>query len=441
MTTSSPKSNPIDPNQSPWHLFGFALRHWREQVRNIHLRPLAEEIHWSYSLLAKWERGEQQPHADAVKALDARLGADGYLVALHTAAEELDRLRRNTLNTASPAHSKDEDMERRRLLQLAAAGAGIGVLGAAGEPVRQLLDLSFGDQHRSVEDWELACADHLHAINTRPADQVHNDLLADLSEIQRQLHTAGDNDRIELNRVTAVLAAFHASVLVRLGEPGSALRWYRTARTAADATNDLDLRVRIRAHEAGHSEFGLHDPATALRLIHSAQQITGMTARPSVGQATLLRAQAKILALLGRHDEARRTLQALIDLVETSQLPVVLGFWDSSFNPVHFTASQVFSAAGNEAEASQAQEHTLASNPHGYHTPINLRLHTAWCTVVNGGVDEGIRQAATVIDSLPDAYRNVMIMETARRVFSAVPLPQRERPVVEEFREMLAVSA
>ncbi|MEO3862656.1 helix-turn-helix transcriptional regulator [Acrocarpospora sp. B8E8] len=435
MTTGSPPHR----NAFPSHLLGYALRWWRE-VRQLSLREAAEAIPMDHSHLAKLERGERPTPSHVVPHLDRLYKANGQLVAFHTAIAQLDQSRGSTPEQGFPFTAKDEDMERRRLLQIAAASAGLGALGVAGEPVRQLLDLSVSSQHRSVEDWELACADHLHAINTWPPARVHDDLLVDLLAMQRQLNTTDTAHAVELHRVTAVLAAFQASVLVRLGEPGSALRWYRTARNAADLSGDLDLRLRVRAHEAEHSSNGLHDAATTLRLIESAQQIAGATARPSVGQASLIRAKAKTLALLGRHDEARRTLQTLLDLVATNQLPIVLGFWEPSDVRVHVTASQVLSAAGDEAGASHAQEHVLASNPAGYHVPVNMRLHAALCTVVNGGIDEGIQQAATAVDSLPKTYRNGMVMETARRVLHAVPLPQRERPAVGEFREVLAIA-
>ncbi|WP_214109931.1 helix-turn-helix domain-containing protein [Acrocarpospora catenulata] len=433
MTTGSPPHR----NAFRAHLLACALRWWRE-TSQMSLRQVAAAIHTDHSHLAKMERGLRPTPPHVIDQLDRIYTANGQLVALHTAITRLHR--ESTPDLAFHTQGKDEDMERRQLLQLAAATAGLGALGAAGEPVRQLLDMTVNGPHRSIEDWELACADHLHAINTRPAAQVHDDLLADLVAMQRQLRSADSAHVVELHRITAVLAAFHASVLVRLGEPGSALRWYRTARNAADTSGDLDLRLRIRAHEAEHSASGLRDATTTLHLIENALQIAGTAVRPSVGQVSLIRAKAKTLALLGRHDEARHMLQTLLDLVAKSDLPAVPGFWEPADYRIYVTKSQVLSAAGDEAGSSRAQEHVLTGSPAGHHIAVNIRLHAAHCTVVNGGIDEGMRQAATVIDSVPGPYRNIMIMETARRVFNAVPIAQRERPVVGEFREVLALT-
>jgi hypothetical protein len=77
-------------------------------------------------------------------------------------------------------------VERRRLLQWAAAGLGAGALGYSAEPVRQLVDLVLAGEHRRApEDWEVTCADHLHALRTRPPALVRDDLLIDLLAVAR----------------------------------------------------------------------------------------------------------------------------------------------------------------------------------------------------------------------------------------------------------------
>src|SRR5262249_24584576 len=125
-------------------------------------------------------------------------------------------------------------MERRRLLQWAAAGLGASALDLSAESTRQLLDRALAAGHRTVEDWELTGADHLYALRTQPPAEVRDDLAMDLRGLLRQVGqgTAG-GERAELRRVTAMLAMLHANVLTRLGEHGTAIRWWRTARHAA----------------------------------------------------------------------------------------------------------------------------------------------------------------------------------------------------------------
>ncbi|WP_405152153.1 helix-turn-helix domain-containing protein [Sphaerisporangium sp. NBC_01403] len=66
----------------PWHLFGAGLRHWREQ-RGLTLQQAGAKALGDWSNLARWERGERRPPADAVERLDAAFEAGGFLVALY----------------------------------------------------------------------------------------------------------------------------------------------------------------------------------------------------------------------------------------------------------------------------------------------------------------------------------------------------------------------
>lgn len=325
-------------------------------------------------------------------------------------------------------------MRRRRLLQFAAGVSALHTLGV-GDPVRELLDLTL--EPRTVEEWHLACADHLHAVRTRPPAQAHRDLLADLTALQRQLSLGGP-DTTELHRVTAVLASYEASVMTRLADPGAAIRWYRTAKAAADASGDLDLRVRVRAHEAGHSVYGVRDPSTVLALCQGAERMAGSS--PSVGLVMTLRIKAHALTLLGRHQEAFAALHRFLDLAHRD-IPMIEGWWDGGDCRIQLTESQVHAAAGRIEQTNKAIERIIAnSEATEYHVPVNARLHLAQCTVVNGDIDGGTRIAAVALDSVAPAYRNSMMTETARRVLSAVPVDQRQRPAVAELRR-LAITA
>ena len=422
----SRRPNPVDPGASPLHLFGAALRRMRGDVP---LTRVGKEILTDWSRIARWERGECLPHADSVRRLDEFFHAGGFLIALHGAVTELERLR---ATSGKPDQDKGEFMERRQLLQLAIASLGMGALGgAADEPVRRLLDLAMNGEPRSVEDWHLACADHLHALRTRPPAQVAADLLIDLMAVRHQMEASTPDDITELHRVTAALASVHANALTRLGEHGAALRWWRTARQAADASGDLRLRLLVRGEEAGHGLYGQRDPQTVLGLVESAERIAG---RPTVD---LLTTRAKALTILGRHDEARTALDDLLGLASAGVTADSFGFW--SPNQIHFAESWVHAGAGDDSEADRAREDVLRST-RDYQYNANVRLHEALCTVVQGGVDQGISQAAIVIDRLAPAYRSHHIIETGRMVLRAVPHDQQDRPAVGELRELLALA-
>ncbi|MDH2429876.1 hypothetical protein [Sphaerisporangium sp. TRM90804] len=348
------------------------------------------------------------------------------LIRLNAAAES-DRLRAGTYAEIPAYRNGDDDMERRAALQFL---AGLGTLGISGEPLRQLLDLSLGHVHRPIEDWEPACADHLHALRTRPPAKVASDLLIDLFAIRRQLDTSTPSDATELQRVLSALSCVMANALTRVGDHGAAIRWWHTARQAADASGDLVLRLMVRGEEAGHGLYGQRDPEAVLRLVHNAHQIMK---KPYL---TLLTAEAKALSLLGRHREARTALNDLQDAVEQGGASDPLGFWKA--DQIHFAESWVHAGAGDEIAADTARENVLHL-ARTYQYQSNVHLHGALCTVVQGGIDQGMRQAASVIDALAPAYRSRHIIETGRMVLRAVPRGQQDRPSVAEFRELLAV--
>jgi hypothetical protein len=327
-------------------------------------------------------------------------------------------------------------MERRRLLQLAAASLGAGAIeGLSSESVRQLLDGVLAGGQRNLEDWEITCADHLHAIRTRPPTQARDDLAVDLAALQHQL--AADSARAtELNRILAMLADLHGTVLTRLGEHGSAIRWWRTARNAADLSGDLHLRVLTREGEAGHGLYGQRDLRTVLQLTRRGRQIAGST--PSTGLAGLVAVEAKALALLGRHREAHQALNTLTDLSAADLTVPGPSFW--SPDQLYFAESWVYASTGDQAAATRAAELVLGRYPNDYQRRANVLLHQAMCTVVDGGTEPGAQQAIAVLHDVPPAYRSNMITETGRMVLRAVPPDHRERSAVAELREALAIA-
>jgi hypothetical protein len=334
-------------------------------------------------------------------------------------------------------HDWDE-MERRRLL-LAALGMGTGAFSSSGESLRQLLDLTLDSETRSIEDWGQTCVDQLHALRTRPPVEVRNGLSVDLLAIHRQLKTANAKDVPELHRVVAALSTLHANVLTRLGDHGGAIHWWRTARAAADASGDLDARLMVRTEEAGFGLYGQRDLETVLRLIEAAQRLAGNS--PSYWNADLAGTRAKALSLLGRHDEAKEALHSFVSFEGgDGRASIFPTLW--SLDQPRFAESWVYAGAGNEAEAERARGRVLAlSRPGDYVYKANVQLHTARCTVVNGGVKEGAQQASAVLDALEPTYRNRLITETGKSVLQAIPLEQRQRPAAREFEEVLTSTA
>ena len=309
-----------------------------------------------------------------------------------------------------------------------------------GEPVRQLLDMAVMSELRSVDDWEMTCADHLHGLRTQPPSKVRDALIVDLLAIHRQMKNTDAHDNPDLQRIVAALSTLHANALTRLGDHGSAIHWWRTARAAADKSGDLELRLGVRATEAGHGLYGQRAPDTVLRLTENAQQIAGSA--PSLGLALVVCSKAKALTLLGRHPEAVQALNSYRDLSASAPEPtgIMPGYWKGG--QLHFAEHMVHAAAGDESKAHQAKNHVLASsgNP-DYQTSTLVYLRDAQCVVANGGFDEGIHYATEILDSVPPRYRSHMITETGKAVLRAVPVEQQQSRAIREFRELLTSTA
>ncbi|SEG43623.1 Helix-turn-helix domain-containing protein [Nonomuraea solani] len=428
--------------------FGQVLRRLRGKRT---LQAVANAADISISYVHKLENGHGTPTLTVVEALDAATHAGGELIEAYerneTPTAPIAEFRPSTA-TMSPVRTLkiddaygEDTTERRRLLQMA---AGLGAVGPT-EALRQLIDLSIPGS-RPIEDWELACADHLHAIRHRPPAQVQADVRIDLTAVLHQLRQAtaqlgADHAQTRgLYRALSALSTLHANVLTRLGDHGAAIRWWRTARHAADASGDLHLQLGVRSTEAGHGISGSQrDPMTVLRMLDAAQPIMAR-APSSYGAALIDYTRAKALSMVGRHDEACDTLERISERLATEQLPVgiMADYWRAGQLP--FARVWVYSAAGDESRAVDAREQVIASNPDRQY-PVIARLLTSQCTVVNGGIDEGLREAADILDELPAMHRTTLVMRAGRMVLSAVPVEQRGRAAVGDLRSMLAIEA
>ncbi|MGV9386159.1 helix-turn-helix domain-containing protein [Nonomuraea sp. NPDC003707] len=420
--------------------FGQILRRLRMGA-DLTLRMAARRADVGKTTVEDLEKGRRGTTRRIAAALDKAVEANGEIIAAFERDETQGKIAKfhpstaemGSVPTLAVDDVRDEDGEeatkRRKLFGLA---AGVGVLGFE-EVVRQGLDLTT-TPHRTAEDWDIARADHLHALRTRPPAQVVQDLSIDLFLLRQQMDSAADDQMAELHRVAAILAAIQANALTRMSEHGSAIRWWSTAKKHADSSRDVELRLLVRGEEAIHGLYGQREPETVLRLIQNARHVIR---RPWL---RLIAAEAKALAVLGRPAEATARLHDLHDNMDRG---VTGDRWDF-FRPdqIPFAESWVAAYAGDEPAADTARERVLKIIPErSYQYRVNARLHEAISTAALGGVDEGARIAAELIDSLPAAYRTNHIKETARMVVRAVPLDQQARPAVGELRSMLALEA
>ncbi|MFC7384274.1 helix-turn-helix domain-containing protein [Sphaerisporangium rhizosphaerae] len=442
-----------DRYRSMAHYFGALIRDLRDSYESrvgepLTMSHLAARTGYSASMIGQIERGETLPESGTrVRTLDNALRAEGQLILLWPVVQRLgnhpindlaaatNRITRGYRENGPCALIGGDDMERRYLLQL----AGLGMLAqspifSTGEHIRQLLERSFGGPDGGTEDqWEAICADHMHALVNRPPTEALDGLMVDLALLYQQMSVAPPEQSARLQRIAAWMATMHANLLTRLGVYGEAGRWWRTARQAADASQDVDMQVWVRGTEA---VFGLYSPRsleTVLTLARDAQTLAA--GRVAAGLFQAVSAEAQTLAVMGRHQEARESVQRLHDLVERST-PDRRFNWTS--DQVFFVSSWVHSFEGATEAAREARDSTLAQSP-CYQNATNVRLHEAISLSSSGGHNEALQLVTKVLSELDPAYRSRMITHTARRVLDAVPSDQRAAlPALPDYRAALS---
>lgn len=439
------RKNP-DRYRSLAHYFGARIRDLRDSYehrigRRLSLTELAARTGYSPSMINAIERGEHLPDGgDRVRLIDRTLRAEGELMCMWPLVQRLGRRPIDELITASGSgnnHSvipqgQDDDMQRRLLFRLTGLGLITGPALSDAEALRQLIEKAIGTAESStVEDWEAACLEHQYAAHTHPPAQVRDQLVSDIAALQWSLAHARPEHRADLQRSMAWLSRLYASTLTDLGEFGQARRWWATARRAADASGDLDMRVRTRGKEAVYGLYAYRPPESLISLSREAQHLAGDMTSTSVLQA--LAGEAQALALMGRDHEAQKSLKRLLTLADK-----VGDRREYGWNPdsTWFVASWVHSYGGSAKAADKARDEAFRRLP-GYHNDTNLRLHRSITLAREGGHTEALRQATEVVSNLAPAYRSQLIMHTARQVQEFIPPAQRQGSAFDDYRTVV----
>ena len=363
---------------------------------------------------------------------------------LRVSAEQLDELLSDGLGVLPWASADDEDEVNRRALLKALGGAALAAPFAGHlEHLRRGLDAALGAPTTAadVEEWESTAFRYASNVGYLPYAQVFPGLMADLAEVQTRLVRVPDALRPRMAHVCGQLSALMAIALFDNGDAESARRYWRTAVRAADESGDATLRSHVRAKRA---VYALYEPPSALpALTLAGEAIAAGKGGPGAGVASGHAIRAQALALLGRHDEARRALGDLGEVfarLPDSTVADCTSEWGWSEQRLRHVQSWVHSHAGRLDEAVAAQDAALALYPaSAYRGPAQVQLHRAMCMIVAGDPSEGARHAVRTLQELPQHSRdNVVIRQTAVLVLARVPERARTLPAVVEARELLA---
>jgi hypothetical protein len=274
-------------------------------------------------------------------------------------------------------------------------------------------------------------------VTSRP-DRLIADIAADLTEVRRLLQRApSPSVRADLLRVSAQMSALMADSWHSTGEFGAAWRWWRTARRAADASGDCELRVWVRARESFNTLHSDRPASRALALADEARDIADRS--PSLGLVEAHKNRAYVLARRGDRPGAR---QAIGEMRETYQkLPARTtadgaSMWGWPERIIHLAESYTYATLGTP-EAASATERALAAYPTTWRTDVTkLKLLQAMTLIRDGDVGGGLRHAVTIINALPEVSRRTSVKRVGGEVLAALPGKAHALPTARELRAL-----
>lgn len=442
--------------QSPWVAFGAVLRMWRER-RGLSLRQLAEVVRWAHSVIGKWEQGRNPPSDDAVKALEGALDTGGELteVALRAQGMEVERLRaeirrlRARTLPARPQNAEgDDQMERRAAMQiLAALGTGAVVPPSAIQTILSGVNRAIGDRDDfGLDEWERTVWEYGFRTNSGPLGALIGEVTADIVEVKRLLDgSPPPSVRTGLLRVVACLNQILAGELTHVQASAESRQAHATARRAADASGDRDLRVAVRAGQAWNAFASGEHPQLVLRRLDDAVRIADDA--PSAGLANAHAARAFVLATQATagNGDGNAALAALRDLRDVfERLPGDateddLSIWGFSERALRFSEAHTLALAGHRREADQAITQAFALYPPELvHGLANLRLIQAYTLVSDRDVSQGLDHAMTSLQGPPITPAR---RQMTRQVINALPEKARTLPTAQELHALTASRA
>ncbi|MFD0884637.1 helix-turn-helix domain-containing protein [Streptosporangium algeriense] len=417
-----------------WHEFGRALRKSRKG-HQITQRQLGELIGWADSMVSRWESGTLTPSAEAIEALDAALTAEGKLISLglHAAMADGNRLRKGTVEAKASTRDEDEDMDRRRLMRDAAA---VAVGGAVAPVLATLTDAwqSYGPRisgasvsQEMIDDWEEAAEAHWERGYYDSPTVVLAALAVDYADLAPHLGRA-QPEAVErnLSHAAARFSALIAGAWYDLDNRREALRWWKRARTLADASRDSAQASLLRSWEASHRR---HDGDDVLSLLQEARRLAGD--RPSLTLFSALRVEVQALAMQGRTEEAITALDRAENVLEAlpAQTPGIRPDW--------YSRSLVYTLAGDDRKAEEARDAAGKAYDAAHIMSTELELHRA-ATQARTDPEQGAQYALSTLKGLPAKRRDRQVMSSARLVLTKLPEKAKSLPAVKELRVLTA---
>ncbi|RKS76666.1 helix-turn-helix protein [Actinomadura pelletieri DSM 43383] len=420
--------------------FGEKLRALMSE-RKISQRKLAKLVPCSDGYLSRLATGDRRPSEQTATRLDELLGAEGELLALSRRAT--DGTDRAVTDSGADIHSdKDEEMQRRRLLQaLAALGVATPAVDAI-DQIRQSVDRAIGrDEDGHLDEWEETVAEYGYTYQQQPPRQLLNDLAADMVILQRVASRHSDGPQLRSwQRVTGGLSVLMAKTLSNLGESRLARDWWMTAQHAADSSHDVDLSLWISGERL---VYGLYENRPTETLLHKTDRVLAQA--PATPRRGLIHVRAVRAQLLSMEKGSERAAADEIRTCEEiyQRLPAAVTRDKSTHgwgeDRLRYTQAWVHAHTRkrDQLDATVARAHTV-SNQQSVRVRTQLDLMRAAGHVRAGDTTEGVRFAHAAYEALLPQHRALMVTSLAHQVAAAVPANRRAEPTVSAYRELLA---
>lgn len=354
-------------------------------------------------------------------------------------------------NIFGQADENDEDaMKRRAFLMGLAAVAGLGATepGMGLESMRHVLNQALAERNSvtDVDEWHEIALEYGHTYPITAPSELLKSLMIDVYGLQAAIgRYPDDGTQRKLRQVGAMLSAFTAQTIANLGYLRDARRWWRTARRAADESDDRYTMLWIRGREIVRAGYEHRPLTTILQLIDEAEARIG-TPPPVAALPEFLSGKAQTLALMGRpaSTDTEATLIRLRNVFDALPLPLKAAsgsifIWGEE--RLRFTESLAYTYLGDFGRADTAQGRALELYPaNDLRSPAQIELQRALCLVSAGDVQPGICHAQSIVSNLPAMHRVRPIADLGHKVLRAVPIADQQRSSIQEYHECLNVS-
>ncbi|MGH3241127.1 MAG: XRE family transcriptional regulator [Spirillospora sp.] len=346
-----------------------------------------------------------------------------------------------TVDPSPTPNDGDDDVKRRAALQvITALGAGTAIPPGALEEILSSIDRATGEIV-DVDEWERTVHEYGQQLvnRIRPTGSLAGGLTADIIAVGRLLdQTRAPYEQPRLLRVSAGLSGLLAIELGDAGEERSARISWGTARRAADASGDRDLRVWTRGRAAQDAFWAGRPTEVVTGLADEAVSIAKDT--PSAGLARAHAARAYVAADQGDGDKALASVNKIKEMV--GRLPrsggsqTVLAFRESQ---LRWAESYVLTRTG-DSHAVAVLDQAIALYPSSSVVPIkNLSLIQAEALVRARQIDVGLEQAITTLQERP-GYLAAGTGILATNVLNSLPERAQALPAARELRALTSTT-